>query len=68
MNVRTITRTTDLTTTTIGRDAAHATGGQITVHGDSEGAIADTVFLNTDLVDILAPGISFGFTICPFWF
>ena len=57
-----------MTTTTIGRDAAHATGGQITVPGNSEGAIADTVFQNTALVDILAPGISFGFTICPFGF
>jgi hypothetical protein len=68
MNVRAITRTTNGTTTTIGRDAARATGGQITERGNREEDIADTVFLNIGLADILAPGISFGFTICPFGF
>ena len=68
MNIRDITRTTDVTTTTIGRNTAHATGGQITVHGNSEEVIADTTFLNTALVDTLALVISSGFTIYRFWF
>jgi len=67
-NVRAITRTTGTTTPTTGRDAAHATGGQITVHGNSAEVTTDTEFLNTGLVNTLVHVISFGFTICPSWY